>query len=195
MVNPDGVDIANEGIYENNPYFNELMKQKDKGVDFKTQWKANAEGVDINRNYPADWDFSKRQEIKQGITSPAPTRFGGNSEASAPETKAMMEFSLKNNFGLSISYHTQGEEIYWLYKSKIQDRAEYYAQKFKEASGYVLAENPGEASAAGYKDWFINTFNKPGYTIEAGHGVNPLPLEQFPEIYLKNKDIMFFALL
>ena len=38
-------------------------------------------------------------------------------------------------------------------------------------------------SHAGYKDWFIQEFRKPGFTIELGVGVNPLPLSQFDEIY------------
>ena len=38
----------------------------------------------------------------------------------------------------------------------------------------------------GYKDWFIQTYNSPGYTIEAGLGENPLPISQFDKIYKDN---------
>ncbi|SIF32539.1 Gamma-D-glutamyl-L-diamino acid endopeptidase 1 [Mycobacteroides abscessus subsp. abscessus] len=38
-------------------------------------------------------------------------------------------------------------------------------------------------SFAGYKDWFIKEFQRPGFTIELGKGINPLPLSQFDEIY------------
>jgi g-D-glutamyl-meso-diaminopimelate peptidase len=46
-----------------------------------------------------------------------------------------------------------------------------------------LADTPYNSSFAGYKDWFIKMYRRPGYTIEVGRGENPLPIEQFPEIY------------
>ena len=42
----------------------------------------------------------------------------------------------------------------------------------------------------GYKDWFIKEYDRPGYTIEAGLGVNPLPMSQFETIYRANRPIL-----
>jgi g-D-glutamyl-meso-diaminopimelate peptidase len=64
-----------------------------------------------------------------------------------------------------------------------------------EASGYALAQPEYASSFAGYKDWFIQEFRRPGYTIEVGQGENPLPLEQFPEIYRDNEPLMTVAAL
>jgi g-D-glutamyl-meso-diaminopimelate peptidase len=55
------------------------------------------------------------------------------------------------------------------------------AAEFERVSGYRGIQNID--SHAGYKDWFIQEFRKPGFTIELGLGVNPLPLSQFDEIY------------
>ena len=60
-------------------------------------------------------------------------------------------------------------------------------------SGYELAETPFFSSFAGYKDWFIQVFRKPGYTVEVGLGENPLPMEQFGEIYEKVSAILLTA--
>ena len=49
---------------------------------------------------------------------------------------------------------------------------------------------PAASGYAGYKDWFIQQFNRPGYTIEVGIGENPLPLSQFEEIYRDNMGIL-----
>ena len=49
---------------------------------------------------------------------------------------------------------------------------------------------PGASGYAGYKDWFIQKYNRPGYTIEAGSGINPLQMEQFPQIYEDNIGIL-----
>jgi g-D-glutamyl-meso-diaminopimelate peptidase len=62
-------------------------------------------------------------------------------------------------------------------------------------SGYTLADAPYSSSFAGYKDWFIKLYRRPGYTIEVGRGENPLPLSQFDEIYRDNLGILIVAAL
>ena len=47
----------------------------------------------------------------------------------------------------------------------------------------MLTDGPFNSSFAGYKDWFIQTYKKPGFTIEVGLGLNPLPISQFEQIY------------
>ena len=66
-------------------------------------------------------------------------------------------------------------------------------REFARLSGYALSNVPYESSFAGYKDWFIQSFRRPGYTIECGEGENPLPLEQFDEIYRDNLGILVTA--
>ena len=72
--------------------------------------------------------------------------------------------------------------------------AEFIGQQFSRVSGYELAEVPYNSSFAGYKDWFIQNYNRPGYTIEAGIGENPLSVEQFSEIYSENFSILVLGL-
>ena len=50
-------------------------------------------------------------------------------------------------------------------------------------SGYALADTPYASGFAGYKDWFLSAFRRPGYTVEVGLGENPLPISQFDTIY------------
>ena len=63
-----------------------------------------------------------------------------------------------------------------------------------EVSGYTLTDPTEFQSYAGYKDWFIMTYLKPGYTIEVGRGVNPLPIEKFADFYPAVKNILLTAL-
>ena len=72
--------------------------------------------------------------------------------------------------------------------------SEKIAEFFSEVSGYKYEETPTESGYAGYKDWFIDKYFRPGYTIEAGEGENPLPLAQFDEIYNDNEGILSGAL-
>ena len=107
-----------------------------------------------------------------------------------PESLTLYNFTLIHNFRLVISFHTQGKEIYWNFQNINPPQGYEIGEKFAESSGYVLADVPYNSSFAGYKDWFIQNFNKPGFTIEAGVGENPLPIEQFDTIYYDNLGIL-----
>ena len=43
---------------------------------------------------------------------------------------------------------------------------------------------------AGYKDWMIDRFAANAFTIEAGRGVNPLPIDALPTLYAENEGIL-----
>lgn len=107
-----------------------------------------------------------------------------------PESLAIYNFTLSHNFRLVIAYHTQGQEIYWNFQNINPPRGLEIARSFSNASGYSVENVPYNSSFAGYKDWFIQDFNRPGYTIEAGIGENPLPISQFNEIYNDNIGIL-----
>jgi len=149
--------------------------------------------VDLNRNYPASWQEAKAQEPSLGVYGPGPTRYGGPQPLSEPETQAIVNFTRQHNFKLVIAYHTQGRVIYWRYKGISPPRALEIARVFAEASGYEIAEVPYAAAYAGYKDWFVEEYRRPGYTIEVGLGRNPIPISQFNTIYSENEEIMLLG--
>ena len=80
--------------------------------------------------------------------------------------------------------------IYWKYLDYNPAGSYAIARYFREVSGYEVEETPSASGYAGYKDWFIMTYDRPGYTIEAGRGVSPLPMSQFDRIYEDNKRIL-----
>ena len=83
---------------------------------------------------------------------------------------------------LILAFHTQGEVIYWRYGEYEIPGARDIAATFAAVSGYSPEDTPYGSSFAGYRDWFIQSFRRPGFTVECGRGVNPLPLTDFPEI-------------
>ena len=74
-----------------------------------------------------------------------------------------------------------------------QEHHAVLAEEFARVSGYSLEDTPYASSFAGYKDWFIKRYRRPGFTIEVGAGENPLPLQQFTEIYRDNLPILVTA--
>ena len=70
------------------------------------------------------------------------------------------------------------------------DNPKRIAEYFGRVSGYTVEQTPIASGYAGYKDWFIESYDRPGYTIEAGLGINPLPMSQFEKIYRDNIGIL-----
>ena len=110
-----------------------------------------------------------------------------------PESLAVYNFTLSHTFRLAIAYHTQGQEIYWNFQNINPPRGFFIGTQFSRVSGYSLTDVPYDSSFAGFKDWFIQNYNKPGYTIEAGLGTSPLPISQFNQIYSDNLGILILG--
>ena len=146
--------------------------------------------MDLNLQFPAGWEEARRIKFAQGFTSPAPRDFVGFGPLTEPESLAIYNFTLEHNFNLILAYHTQGKEIYWQFQNYAPENAEEIGNMFSTASGYLLGDVPYNSSFAGYKDWFLQEYSRPGYTIEAGIGINPLPISQFDEIYRDNLGIL-----
>ena len=197
MVDPDGVDLvtgaitAGEGQYE----IARRMAETYPSIPFPDGWKANLLGVDLNLQYPAGWMKAREIKFSQGFTRPGPRDYVGRAPLDQKESRALAGYTEYIDPALILAYHAQGKEIYWQFDDIEVPGAEELGQRFADLSGYTLTEPAEVSSYAGYKDWFIKVFRRPGYTIEVGSGTNPLPLEQFDEIYRDNLGILVTAAL
>jgi len=178
LVNPDGVDCLNA---QTPPY--------------PSDWKANLCGVDLNSNYPAGWEIARARKFENGYTTAGARDYVGERPLCEPESSAMVAYTVYHDIDLTVSLHTQGEEIYWRYMDYNPLGAEELARRFAEVSGYECVDVPNESSHAGYRDWFIATFNRPGFTIECGVGENPLPVGVFDGVYERVSRILWESVL
>ncbi len=187
MVNPDGVDLVIKGAPTEEPYRSEVLDINEGNTDF-SGWKANIRGVDLNDQFPAEWE----KEAARRPRIPSPRDFPGYQPLSEPEAIALADLTRERDFARVLAFHTQGQVIYWGFEGLEPPESEVIVEEFARVSGYEPIRYVD--SYAGYKDWFIQDWRRPGFTIELGSGTNPLPISQFPEIYQRAFGIMLAGL-
>ena len=195
LVDPDGVDLVTGAIAPGSLEYAIAAGLADNypAIPFPDGWKANLLGVDLNLQYPAGWQQARQIKFAQGFTRPGPRDFVGRAPLTQLEARALAEFTETVDPDLVLAYHSQGKEIYWQFDNIFVPGARELGEDFARTSGYTLADVPEASAYAGYKDWFIQNYRRPGYTIEVGEGENPLPLTQFEQIYRDNLGILVAA--
>ena len=163
MVNPDGVNLVQNGV--------EATKDPDKVKSMRmmkdsySEWKANINGVDLNRQYPCHWD-----EKASNTDVPSSEMYKGTAPATEPEVQAVMSLSKDNDFVLAASFHSKGEVIYWADSGTENAIAagETIAQTLADVTGYKLmpvSEDPS-VYGAGFENWFRQDFKRPAFCVE-----------------------------
>ena len=193
MVNPDGVSISQSGmdgvLSDRTKKTIQNIYHMDKGGNWKEylrQWKANAEGIDINRNFDAQWEA-----YIDGSDHPSSDCYKGTSAGCTKEAQILIHVTQKYPVVRTISYHTQGEVIYWYFgqQNELLRESERFAQKISKATGYPLDADYKNLDPAGYKDWAIDKCKIPSLTIETGKGKNPIDSNQFKNILRQNETV------
>lgn len=196
MVNPDGVTLQQFGPYAFPAYIHSNLLRMNKGSHNFKRWKANIHGIDLNRQYPANWE-----RLKGVSKKPSYQYYKGTQPLEAEEVKALVHFTRQIEPEIAASYHSSGNVLFWGFHqwglTHTTDFSEDYfsiAEKIADITEYKLEEPESHRQGGGYTDWFIEEFEKPALTIEIGDLVeeNSLPLFAFPSIWEKNKGIGLF---
>ncbi len=183
MVNPDGVEISCNGVYTAGQNAELVSECLIKAQLPHKKWQANSNGVDINHNFDAGYYQVKQKERELGIISASPTRYGGEYPESERESRALCDLCRDSDFCVAAALHSQGSEIYYDYGHNTPLVSLELANKMSSLSGYEVSHPHGIAVGGGFKDWFIEHFHRPAFTIEVGMGENPLSPEIFDSEY------------
>lgn len=191
MVNPDGVTLQQSGL-SSFPKADhaKIIKMNDGSKNFK-RWKANAKGIDLNRQYDARWKYIS------GGNVPKFKNYKGKSPESASETKAVLNFVNKIDPEIAISYHSSGQILFWKYgqTGSRYTRDRMYVRKISQMTGYRLISPKSWTGGGGFSDWFSSVLKKPAYTIEVAPyaGETQVPLKYFKKIWRENEGIGLYV--
>ena len=194
MANPDGISISQLGLEGlHTEAVRETVRQiaakdgKALTESYLRQWKSNANGVDLNRNFDALWE-----SYNDHLGHASADHYKGTAPECELESKALADLTRQFQFDATLSYHTQGEVIYWNFgqEGELKNMSLLLANRVSELTGYRLDGNFHALDTAGYKDWAISKLGIPSLTIEAGHGGNPVDPAQMDAIWRENRNVV-----
>ena len=147
------------------------------------RWKANARGVDVNRNFDSGWDSYS------GHGAPSTERYKGEAPGSEAESRIILALEKEYPVAACISYHSAGGTVYWDYGSSgdIYDRDKELVNIVTMLTGYSASSSVVTSQdAAGCSDYFVLELEIPAVTIETGSGSCPLPAGDLEELWEEN---------
>lgn len=186
MVNPDGVQLCTNGIssVQEKQYKISLLKIN-KSLDFSL-FKANANGVDLNNNFNANFGGDPRYK-----TVPFSHGYCGKRFESEPESRMLAQTARIMNPVFTISYHAKGEEIYYNFNLNSKKKKYHYvvAKFFGQTLKYKVKGEQG-LSCGGFKDYCIDKLKIPSLTIEIGQDklIHPLKQSCLKQIIKRHKN-------
>ncbi|MDD3243575.1 MAG: M14 family zinc carboxypeptidase [Eubacteriales bacterium] len=190
MSNPDGVIISQEAVMTPSLraiYQSDLAKgyTVPDEAQYLRAWKANAAGVDLNRNFDADFGMGAQR------TRPSCRLYVGQSAEDQSESRALADCVRGHDFDAVVSYHAFGSVIYWEYgdKEAPNRRSRSLALALSAVTDYLLEGDTG-AEGGGFKDWLVDGMEIPAVTVEIGTRDCPLPLDEFSTIWLRNREVL-----
>ncbi len=195
MSNPDGIMLSEFGL---NGIRSDFLKQailtsyaQDTSLGRTSQpldiylqrWKANGAGVDLNQNFPANWEG-----VQTSATMTSYAGYKGTAPLSEPESQALASMADRYPWAAAISYHSMGNIIYWdANTSRAKDTSKALADTISTVTGYKLDGSDGRG---GFKDWMQSKENPvPSVTIEVGSVACPMPVSEYQAVWKQNKAV------
>lgn len=155
--------------------------------DYQKIWKSNANGVDLNVNFDADW------EQIEARSEPAYASYKGLYAESEPETQVLVRESGQRIYDYFLSYHSKGQLIYYDVNGnqpQTSEKSYALASALQEIIKYkpVNTQKGYNVNLGGFSDWVQLTLQGTSVTIENGRHPCPLDIAEFDAIWYRNRE-------
>lgn len=174
VSNPDGMDIYSAGA--------SVLYSYPKLDAERLEFKGNANGVNLNRNFPFYWSKITTGSISNRTNTNQ--TYKGASAASEPETQALIKLCDSNSFQWMFSMHLRGDVIYWSDTVNTVSAADRrLANALSSKCGFYLmpATNYVNGYGGGFENYFRYAYGKPGFCVELVSESVPTPT--YPAYY------------
>ena len=155
MCNPDGTDISNAGEM---PFVTAGRFEPD-------SYKMNANGVNLNRNFPFNWEA----QYSDWPYVPGEDKYPGASAASESETQAIMQLCENHSFLWLLDMHIVGNGMYWRDEMNGIIEDDYnFTYSIANRCGYLVFGTSTDSSvySGGLENWFRFAYKRPSVCIE-----------------------------
>lgn len=193
MANPDGVTISQYGyIGIRDTALRNKVRQIGRVFgrgrrSYYTTWKANARGVDLNRNFDAYWG-----KLATSVHFANGNGYKGPSPVSEKESQTLVRVTEKEKPTAVISYHAMGRILFWNFGQKGAERTKELKllNTVRSMTGYSPVMSFSTSHSTGFGDWIAIKKKLPTVTIEIGNVSCPLPQWQFSGVWAQNKQVL-----
>lgn len=201
MANPDGVTISQLGVEglrtESAKTVVNLCYELDKEhgkvygsfEDYETKFKANANGVDLNKNFNAGWE-----EMDNNVNYPSTDGYKGTGAVSEPETQAIVSLAETYPISAVIGVHSPGDRIIWNYgaEGEVLNAGKNLAETLKALTKYGMVQESHYTKrvAGGMAEYFVSERNLPALSIMTGGGTLPVSMSYFADIFGRNLNVI-----
>ncbi len=187
MVNPDGVNLVQNGISATQ-HADELAQMKIyEGAKYcYSAWKANIRGVDLNRNYSLFWDPEDNQNPRGS------NGFQGDAPCTEPEVRAVSRYVDNNPFEAYVAFHTQGEVFYW---ADNPVNPTHIDRLIIKDTGFEKMKEDNSALTGTFFNYVYYQYQKPTLTVELCPYVGnyPYPNGNFDKVWNPAKNILLLV--
>ncbi len=179
IVNPDGHKVVTDGLDE---YFRKNKHDNNENgiFDFTPGDGGDTDGVDINRNFPYNWEF--------GNSDWDATTYRGPGAGSESETKAIMSICRQERFVTSVFYHSSAYGTYnewviypWRWSGPvyspdyetIQDIAYEFAERIVAHDGGGYNPRYSTSRTGNASDWQYSELGTVPFIVEVDTCLRP----------------------
>ena len=182
MVNPDGVSIAQSGaIAASDANYQAFIGF----IGHYSAWKSNANGVDINRNFPIGFGLAETR-----MPSNSYAFYEGIAPSSEVETTVLEQLLSENSFDCYLAYHMRGNLIYFYAPTcspEMFAMSQLIAATVHNSTGYRIDVDLSDTHPNGsFADYAQIMCGVPGCTIECGTTLPPAGADQVAGFYSRN---------